>query len=479
MARGWLLLGVLGCADRGGDAPMAGEPAPAETADSPAEPVDTGEGPPDPSAAAAAAMYDPDHLAAVALTIDPDDAAALSLETNTLLSLLEGEDCQDAPWSGPFNWYPADLVVDGVAVAEVGLRKKGLIGSLSTSKPSLKVDMDTYVDGQTLGGLERLTLNNSVSDPSLLKQCLGYQLFRDAGIPAPRCSFAHVTANGDDLGVYVNVEPVKKDFLRWAFDGDDDGDLYEGTLSDFRVGWTQTYEPDTEDTDPTRVPILQVANALTIADDDAMLAALAEVLDVDAFIQFWAMETLVGHIDGYSGNVNNYYVYVPERTGKMVFIPWGIDAIFLDLVAFGSDTNQVALNNSALTRRLWEVPSQRQRYLDALQALLDEVWDEAALDAEIDRMAALIAEVAHDPEGVAREQEVLRSFIHGRRATIEAALAAAPPAFDAPLADGICLVEIGTIVVTFDTIWDTLEVADPLATGVSRFVSAPAPRATT
>jgi hypothetical protein len=426
--------------------------------------IDTG---PDLSLVAADAMYQPDHLVEIELTIDPADAEALSLETNTLLSLLEGEDCQDTPWSGPFNWYPADIRVDGVLVPEVGIRKKGLIGSLSTSKPSLKVDMDTYVPAQSLDGLERLTLNNSVSDPSMLKQCLGYQLFRDAGLPAPRCHFAHVSANGDDLGVYVSVEPVKKDFLKWAFNSDEDGDLYEGTLSDFRVGWTQTFEADTEDTDPNRVPILQVANALTITDDALMLQTLEGVLDVDAFVSFWAMESLVGHIDGYSGNINNYYVYVPEQTGKMVFIPWGIDAIFIDAAVFGSDTNLVTLNNSAITRRLWDVPALRQQYLDTLQSHLDTVWDETALLAEIDRMAALIQPLVLDPDTVAAEQQVLRAFIEGRRAHLQAAIADVMPEFPEPLSDGICIVDVGDMRVDFDTDWDSLLAVDPLATGTS------------
>jgi hypothetical protein len=186
-------------------------------------------------------LYDPDHVVEIELTIAPEDAAALASETNDLFSLLEGEDCLDDPWSGPFNWYPADITVDGELVTNVGLRKKGLIGSLSSTKPSLKVKFDKFEPDQALGGLERLTLNNSVSDPSLVKQCLGYRLFAAAGIAAPRCNFAHVTANGTDLGIYVHVEPLKREFLRWAYDGDDDGDLYEGTLSDFRPGWTTTF----------------------------------------------------------------------------------------------------------------------------------------------------------------------------------------------------------------------------------------------
>ena len=229
MGRGMVSLALLvACGSDPGKDPSAtqtspstttSEPSTAPTTDPTTDPTtesttDTGVDVPDPGLAAAAAMYDPAHVARIDLVIDEADGDALALETNEIFDLLEGADCLDEPWSGPFNWYTADLVVDGVPVNEVGVRKKGLIGSLSTSKPSLKLDMDTYVEAQTLDGLERLTLNNSISDPSLVKQCLGYRLFRDAGLHAPRCSFATLSGNGEPLGVYVNVEPLKKNFLK-------------------------------------------------------------------------------------------------------------------------------------------------------------------------------------------------------------------------------------------------------------------------
>lgn len=445
------------------DAPAPATATPA-TETSPVLPVLTP--PEDPAVAGAEAMYAPDHVVRIDVTMDPADAEALSAETNDLFTFLQGEDCLDSPWTGPFQWYPADLVIDGVAVPEVGVRKKGLIGSLSTTKPSLKVDFDTYVDGQRYDGLERLTLNNSVSDPSLVRQCLGYDLFRAAGLASPRCHFAHLTGGGDDLGVYVSVEPVKKDFLAWAFDGDADGDLYEGTLADLRAGWLGTFEADTNATDPGKAHLHAVADALALPDDAAMLAALEPLVDLDAFYRFWAMEVLIGHVDGYTGNTNNYYVYVPERTGRLVFVPWGIDATFRDLAEFGSDTTAVVLANSQLSRRLWEVPEARARYLATLQELLDTVWHEAHLLAEIDRMEALTAPLAL-PDGGLRAADVnaLRAFVSGRRAALEAALALAPPTFDAPLRDSLCLVEAGSLRMDFDAPWDSLESVDPLGEG--------------
>jgi len=110
--------------------------------------------------------------------------------------------------------------------------------------PALKVKLDKYVAGQEVAGYADLILNNSVQDPTYLRQCLGYALFEAAGIPSPRCGFAHVRVNGEDLGVYVLVESVDKAFLRRR-GADTTGNMYEGVFSDFREGWLGTFEAET------------------------------------------------------------------------------------------------------------------------------------------------------------------------------------------------------------------------------------------
>ena len=77
------------------------------------------------------------------------------------------------------------MTVDGRLLPNVAVRKKGFFGSLSETRPSLKVKFDEYVGGQQLNSLDRLTLNNNLQDPSELKQCLTYFLMRKAGVPAP------------------------------------------------------------------------------------------------------------------------------------------------------------------------------------------------------------------------------------------------------------------------------------------------------
>ncbi len=405
------------------------------------------------------AFYDPDHVLGIEIEMDSDDWDSLRAQKRNVVELLAG-DCMSEPLESPYTYFPATVTVDGETVEEVGVRKKGLIGSESSSKPALKIKFDEYVPDLTLSGLERLTLNNAQQDPSYVHQCLGYQVFGAAGLPASRCNFATVRVNGQDLGLYVNVEPIKKDFLRLFFD-DDEGNLYEGTLSDFREGWVDTFQRKTNESDPDRSDLDAVVAALEVDDQD-LVATLEQVVDLDSFFTYWATEVLVGHWDGYAGNTNNFYIYNDPTSGLFYFIPWGIDAILEGDQPFGSNSPVSVVARSALPFRLYQYGETQTRYVAALQELLDNVWDEASLESEIMRMEDLLtpyleaSETASFSDGL----EAVRSFVSNRRQFIQEELAAGPPAWEEELGDLPCLEETGLVSATFSTKWGTLESSD-------------------
>jgi len=88
-------------------------------------------------------------------------------------------------------------------------------------------------------------------------------------LPASRCNFANVTVNGQNLGVYVNVEEIKEPMLARQFTNTT-GNLYEGVLSDFRPQFVNTFEKKTNEDDPSRA-------------------------DLDAFYTCWAVEGIIGY----------------------------------------------------------------------------------------------------------------------------------------------------------------------------------------
>src|SRR4051794_35166692 len=187
-----------------------------------------------------AAAYDPSRVIAGDITMDPDLWNRLRAQERTFVSLFSGE-CLDRPFDNPFTYFPADVTIDGQHRLNAGVRKKGFLGSLDSIKPGLKIDLSEFQSNGAIHGLKKFTLNNAKQDPSLVRQCLGYQLFERAGLPVPRCNFANVTVNGKNLGMYANVEEVRKPLLSRHF-ADTSGNLYEGTVSDLHPALIKTFE---------------------------------------------------------------------------------------------------------------------------------------------------------------------------------------------------------------------------------------------
>ena len=414
------------------------------------------------------ALYGLDHLVEVTVEMDPDDWDSLRQETRSFMGIIAGEDCGLHPHPKVFNTYPADVVIDGTPLWSVGIRKKGFFGSLSDTKPSLKIKTDTWVDDQELLGLRRITLNNNRQDPSHLNSCLAYQRFTDAGYPAPRCGFATVTVNGDFLGVYNHTESVKEPYLERHF-GSSDGNLYEGAVSDFQPGMRGTFDKKNHSKANDWSDLDATVEALAI-EGPGWLAAASERFDIDRFLTYWALEVLVSHWDGYSGNQNNFWLYAdPADGGRFVFMPWGADSTFIPAFEFGVDSPfpPSLMAVGILTHRLYQEPTSRVAYQARLAQLLDTIWDEAALHAEVDAMAALVLPAMPEADRALAEADVPRihSYIDQLRGVVLDDLVGGGPSWDAPLRESFCWAPYGEVDVTFTTSWGSHGLLGPFDAG--------------
>ena len=445
---------------RAAPAPTAA-PTPAPTPEEPAE-VDPSD-----------AYFALDRVLEVSIEIDADDWDTLRRQTRTFDDLMAEIERYNLsrPFADIYDWFSATVTIDGETHTEVGVRKKGFLGSQSDTKPSLKLRYDKYVDGQSLGGvMERMTLNNSIQDPSMINTCLSYQVFAAAGLPSPRCNFATVTVNGRDLGLYVHLEEIKMPFLARHFDSAE-GNLYEGTVSDFTPTHRGTMEKKTNEDENDWSDVDAVMAALQ-DPSDAGLDTLGEWVDLDRFLSFWATEALVGHWDGYAGDRNNYHFY-REPEGKFVFIPWGVDDTFHlkdDPNPFDniSDPPPSVLALSAIPNRLYNIPEWRGKYAARLKEILDAAWDEDALLARVDEMAAIVQEYAlpEAREGASKDTERVRKFILKRKGEILADLTPEPPDWPEPdYGAAAGEVDLESFELRFETAWGTNQSANPLAEG--------------
>lgn len=139
------------------------------------------------------------------------------------------------------EYTAANITVNGTTYNNVAIRPKGnsslsqLVTDDSTERYSFKIKFDKYVDGQTLDGLSKLVLNNNMSDTTSMKEYLSYKLLDSLGIPTPACSYAHITVNGEEWGLYLAVEPIEEEFIERNY-GSIDGNLYKPESDNVAMG---------------------------------------------------------------------------------------------------------------------------------------------------------------------------------------------------------------------------------------------------
>jgi len=203
--------------------------------------------------------------------------------------------------------------------AGVHLKGNSTFRPVDGEKPSFTIKFNFDTPGQRFHGLTKISLNNSLQDPSYINEALCTDLFRGIGVPVARISHARVWLNQRYLGVYVLVEGLTKDFLKLNFKNSD-GNLYEGNAQDIDEDLTQINGEDT-----SRADLKALAAATREADAGSRWLRLQKALDMDGFISMMAGEVLMSAWDGYYNDANNYRIYHDTRTDRMVMMPHGLD----------------------------------------------------------------------------------------------------------------------------------------------------------
>ena len=363
-------------------------------------------------------LFDPGRVIDVQVTMAKRGWNQLRMQSRSIEKALSASRKQ-GEFDKPYTYFDADVVIDGVAFKGVGVRKKGFLGSQSATRPSLKIKLNHTDPDASIQGLTNLTFNNNKQDVSLVSQFLGYQIFNAAGSPAPRCGFARVTVNGRYLGVYSHVERIRDEVLERGF-GSADGVLYEGTVVDFFPGWAKGFERKLGKRKRGLARIRAVTAALASPGED-LVDRVAELVDLDAFYRFWALEGLLGFWDGYSGNKNNFFCYLNPETDKLHFLPWGADCLFMkySLVDFDREAPVSVKTTGLLAHRLYQLPSGRARYEAEMRLLLSRHWDEDAIESELDRVEALLEpHLGMYQRRAVDAMDVVRDFVAQRRADI-------------------------------------------------------------
>jgi len=296
-----------------------------------------------------------------------------------------------------------------VAYTNVAIHLKGSAGSfrpIDSDKPALTLNFDKFAEGQRFHGLQKLHLNNSVQDPSYISEQVSRELCLKAGIPAPRAAHAVMELNGREPQLYVLVEGWNKQFLKRHFKNTR-GNLYDGGAAK-----DITYPLDTNSGErpEDRSRLDELADAARDTDGEGRFARIENVLDVERFLTFMAMEVIMGHWDGYAMNRNNYRVFHDLDTDRMVFLPHGMDQMFG--IRRSTPTSTITpMMKGVVARAVMESDDLRRRYLGRIQFLATNVFDVAAITDRARQLSARVQPaLAGDFAQLANQNRYVQSF---------------------------------------------------------------------
>ena len=251
--------------------------------------------------------------------------------------------------------------------SNVALHLKGSLGSFRTvdDAPSFTLNFSKHVSRQRFHGLEKLSLNTSVQDPTRVSEKLCRELYLRGGISVPRAGYATAEWNGRRLGCYVMLEGWNRQFIERHF-ADGRGPLYEGPfLSDIDQPPIVAYG---------RIPggsvgVPQLLGAARDVTPWRRWARLDAVLDLDRFARLLALEFLAWNGDGYALHANNYRIFHDRARDRLVFLPHGMDQMFTL-----PDAPLLAGGDGMVAWAMLSLPEGRRRVLERIREFRSTIF---------------------------------------------------------------------------------------------------------
>lgn len=268
---------------------------------------------------------------------------------------------------------PADLTVDGITYPNVGVRIRGNTSYTAlpagSEKFSLKVYMDFVDPEQELMGYSTLNFNNAFRDPTFCREVV-YNNYVAQFIPNARANHVVLRLNGQNWGVYCNIQQPNKRMLRDYFINADGlrirclnnpngpGLTYNGPNPS---GYTGSYEIQNDGglADPWGA-LIAVCYSLTY-EPLPTWPNIDRLFAIDPSIWSVMLENFLTDDDSYINKGADFMVYRDPLDGRTHLFQRDANETFTQ-TSWSITRNFTATNKPVLSRVL-AVPELRQRYM--------------------------------------------------------------------------------------------------------------------
>lgn len=339
---------------------------------------------------------------------------------------------------------PASMTLDGMMYDSVGVRFKGATSYTNSNdyKKSFNITLNAYIPGTDISGYNILNLNNGYNDPSFMRELL-YEYLLSRHVPAAKGNFVHLYLNGDNWGIYGNVQQLNKDFVKEWWQSDD-GALWRakrpdgspaphGTRGDslrtlYYLGPDTMQYVNNYDLKFSHIPdpytrLRDFCYILDTVSQSHMEEVLNRYLDVDRTLWFLAGENVFGDDDSYvDKGRSDYYIYYEAETGRIVPIEMDGNDTFDPSKYNYSIFSHANKPNYALLYKLLNQTQLRQRYLAHMRTLVNDVFDTSFVFPLIDNFYNLIDPVVQTDtvqnytySDFLNDKTVLKNFIIDRK----------------------------------------------------------------
>ena len=341
---------------------------------------------------------------------------------------------------------PVTVIMDGIQYDSVAIRFKGSAPEEvdTTLKRSFNMDFNRIIDGQDIMGYSTVKLDNASNDPSFLREVIYSEIIRNY-IPTAKANFIHLFINGEDWGLYPNIQHMNSPYLReWFFSNNGslwraespiglndtvwgDGVAALNWLGADTTSYQQYYTLErTEQIQPWDA-LVKVIDKLNNTPFAQLEDSLNRYMNVDRALWFLACENLFGDRDSYiRKGKNDYMVYYAPESGRFSMLELDGRSTMRTSSFDWSPFYHADDSNYPLLYRLLSVPSLRQRYLAHMRTIIEEQMQSADFNALVDDHAALIdAQVQSDPKKLYTHIEflneviALKEFVNARRLVVQ------------------------------------------------------------
>jgi hypothetical protein len=312
----------------------------------------------------------------------------------------------DLPWS------KGTVEFGGVMFSNSAIRFKGngtFLSGMGTYKRPYKLDLNDHVKGQKIAGRTKLNFGNLLAEFSMLTDTLGFEFYREAGVPSVRTAFARVLLSIEGafeerlLGLYVLIEDPGKE---WAEDviGTKGVAVFKPvTYEPFRylgedwADYDRIYNAKTDTTPEQQRRLIDFTRLVSEADKQTYGREIADYLDLEKFATWLACESLLANYDGFFTTGQNYLVYLDPKDNRFSFAPWDLDHSWgeFPFVATADQRERASvmhpwtLENRFLERLMNHEPFV-EIYRGELERLRAELFQPERLAARVDELAAIV-----------------------------------------------------------------------------------------